>query len=86
MYNAGFPRICQQKIPYFFHTKICSKKKQAPRMAVRGLRSEFAYYVPRILNRTVLAYRTSVQVLKRTVPTYPTRIITKRRTVLLGKN
>ena len=36
-------------------------------MAVRGVRSEFAYYVPRILNRTVLAYRTSVQFFKRTV-------------------
>ena len=54
------------------------KTNQAPRMAVRGIRSEFAYYVPRILNRTVLAYRTSVQFLKRTVPTYPTGIITKK--------
>ena len=30
---------------------------------------EFAYYVPRTLNRTAPAYRTSVQFLKRTVPT-----------------
>ena len=34
------------------------------------IRSEFAYCVPRNLNRTVPAYRTSVQFLKRTVPTY----------------
>ena len=40
--------------------------------------SEFAYYVPRTLNRTVPAYRTSVQFLKRTVPTYRTRTITKK--------
>ena len=39
------------------------------------VRSEFAYYVPRTLNRTVPAYRTSVQFLKRTVP------FQKRRTV-----
>ena len=32
------------------------------------VRSEFAYYVPRTLNHTVPAYRTSVQFLKRTVP------------------
>ena len=36
------------------------------------VRSEFAYYVPRTVNRTVPAYRTSVQFLKRTVPTNPT--------------
>ena len=42
------------------------------------VRSEFAYYVPRTLNRTVPAYRTSVQFLKRTVPTYRTRTITKK--------
>ena len=42
------------------------------------VRSEFAYYVPRTLNRTVPAYRTSFQVLKRTVPTYRTRTITKK--------
>ena len=29
------------------------------------VRSEFAYYVPRTLNRTVPAYRTSIQLLKR---------------------
>ena len=46
-------------------------------MAVR-IRSEFAYYVPRTLNRTVPTYRTSVQFLKPTVPTYRTRIITKK--------
>ena len=43
------------------------------------LRSEFAYYVLRTLNRTVPAYRTSVQFLKRTVPTYRTRTITKKK-------
>ena len=43
----------------------------------RTVHSEFAYYVPRILNRTVPAYRTSVQRLKRTVPTYRTCTITK---------
>ena len=32
------------------------------------LRSKFAYYVPRTLNRTVPAYRNSVQFFKRTVP------------------
>ena len=32
------------------------------------VRSEFAYYVPWTLNRTVPAYRTSVQFLKRTIP------------------
>ena len=42
------------------------------------VRSEFAYYVPRTLNRTVPAYRTSVQFLKRTVPTCCTRTITKK--------
>ena len=42
------------------------------------VRSEFAYYVPRTLNRTVPAYRTSVQFLKRTVPTYRTRTFTKQ--------
>ena len=41
------------------------------------VRSEFAYYVPRTLNRTVPAYRISVQFWKRTVPTYRTRTITK---------
>ena len=41
------------------------------------VRSEFAYYVPRTLNRTVPAYRTSVQCLKRTVPVP----LQKRRTV-----
>ena len=30
--------------------------------------TEFEYYVPRTVNRTVPAYRTSVQFLKRTVP------------------
>ena len=42
------------------------------------VRSEFAYYVPRTLNRAVPAYRTSVQFLKHTVPTYRTRTITKK--------
>ena len=32
-----------------------------------AVRSEFAYYVPRTLNRTIPAYRTSAQFLKRTV-------------------
>ena len=44
------------------------------------VRSEFACYVPRTLNRTVAAYRTSVQFLKRTVP------VRKRRTILPSKN
>ena len=43
------------------------------RMAVRyGIRSEFAYYVPSTINRTVTAYRTWLQFLKRTVTTYRT--------------
>ena len=42
------------------------------------VRSEFAYYVPCTMNRTVPAYRTSVQVLKRTIPTYRTRTNTKK--------
>ena len=41
-------------------------------------RSELAYYVPRTLNRTVPAYRTSVHFLKRTVPTYRSRTISKK--------
>ena len=36
------------------------------------VRSEFAYFVHRTLNRAVPAYRTSVQFLKRTVPWYGT--------------
>ena len=36
------------------------------------VRSEFAYYVPCTLNRTMPAYRASVQFLKRTVPAYRT--------------
>ena len=49
------------------------------------VRSEFAYYIPRTFNRTVPAYRTSVQFLKRTIPTYRTRTITKKayRTTVL---
>ena len=52
------------------------------------VRLEFAYYVPRTLNRTVPAYRTSVQFLKRTVPTVRTVPVPlqKRRTVLFRKN
>ena len=46
------------------------------------VRSEFAYYVPRTLNPTVPAYRTSFQFLKRTVPVP----LQKRLTVLLRKN
>ena len=42
------------------------------------VRSEFADYVPRTLNRTAPAFRTSVQILKRTVPTYRTRTNTKK--------
>ena len=49
-----------------------------PRMAVHHGTFKFAYYVPRTFNRTVPAYRTSVQFLKRTVPTYRTRTITKK--------
>ena len=49
------------------------------------VRSEFAYYVLRTFNRTVPAYRTSVQFLKRTVPTNRTHTITNEayRTTLL---
>ena len=43
------------------------------------VRSEFGYYVPRTLNCTVPAYRTSIQFLKRTVPTYRTRSIIKKK-------
>ena len=43
------------------------------------VRSEFAHYVPRTLNRTAPAYRNLVQFLKCTVPTYRTRTITKKR-------
>ena len=50
-------------------------------MAVGTVRSEFAYDVPRTLNRTVPAYRTSVQFLsvpyQRTVPVP----LQKRRTI-----
>ena len=42
------------------------------------VRSEFAYYVPRTLDRTVPAYRTSIQFLKRTVPTHRTHTIPKK--------
>ena len=42
------------------------------------VRSEFAYYIPRTLNRTVPAYRTSIQFLKRAVTTYRTRTIPKK--------
>ena len=42
------------------------------------VRSELAYYVPLTLNRTVPAYRTSVQFLKDIKPTYRTSTITKK--------
>ena len=42
------------------------------------VRSEFAYYVPHILNRTVPTYHTSVQVLKRSVPAYRNRTSRKK--------
>ena len=45
------------------------------------VRLDFAYYVPRTLNRIVPAYRTSVQFLKRTILTYRTVPLQKRRTV-----
>ena len=45
------------------------------------VRSDFVYYVPRTLNRTVPAHRTSDQFFKRIVQTYGTRTITKMRTV-----
>ena len=38
------------------------------------VRSEFAYYVPRTLNRTVPAYHTSVKFLKRTISWYRTSV------------
>ena len=50
------------------------------RIAGRYLRSEFAYYVPHTLNRTVPAYRTSIQFLKRTVPLQKRRTIPEYRT------
>ena len=55
------------------------------------VRSEFAYYVPRILNCAVPAYRTSVQFLKQTVPSYTVPVPLQngawyQRTVLLSKN
>ena len=42
--------------------------------------SEFAYYVPRTFNRTVPAYRTSIQFLKRTIPSHRTRTKNAYRT------
>ena len=45
------------------------------------VRTKFAYYVPRIFNRTVPAYRTSVQFLKRTVQRTVPVPLQKRRTV-----
>ena len=42
------------------------------------VRLKFAYNVPLTLNRTVPAYRTSVQFLEGTVPTYRTRTIAKK--------
>ena len=78
VYIDRVPTHLSTKNSLLFPYQNLLKTNQAPRMAVRGIRSEFAYYVPRILNRTVLAYRTSVQFWKRTVPTYPTGIITKK--------
>ena len=46
------------------------------------VRSEFDYYVPRTFNRTVPAYRTSVQFLKRTVPLQKRRTVPPYRTSL----
>ena len=45
------------------------------------VRLEFAYCVPRTLNRTVPAYCSSVLFLKRTVPTCRTRTMQKKRPV-----
>ena len=58
-------------IPKFAQNELSSKDGST-------VRSEFAYYVPRILNRTAPVYHTSVQFLKRIVPTYPTRTITEK--------
>ena len=44
--------------------------------------SEFAYYVPRTLNRTAPAYRRSVKYLKRTVPLHRTRISLQKRHII----
>ena len=66
--NFGTPKFCQ----------IFTFSSYLSRMAVRYDTFKFAYYVPRTLNRTVPAYRTSVQFLKRTVPTYRTRTVTKK--------
>ena len=64
----------------FLHNRSFKSSLQTMVLSKDGstVRSEFAYYVPRIFNRTVPAYRTSVQFLKRTVPTYRTRTITKK--------
>ena len=60
---------------------IMTSQSSSPKIAIKSgkqshnqgwqygtVRSEFAYYVPLTLKRTVPAYRTSVQFLKRTVP------------------
>ena len=68
----------------FLSTNFCIIEVSKARDGVKQgwhygtVRSEFAYYVPRTFNRTVPAYRTSVQFLKRTIPTYRTRTITKK--------
>ena len=64
------------------HSEISKYTLTIPHCLEQGwqygtVRSEFAYYVPLTLNRTVPAYRTSFQFLKRTKPTYRTRTISK---------
>ena len=52
--------------------------KQGWHWQYKTVRSEFAYYVPRSLNRTVPAYLISVQCLKRTAPMCHTCTIAKK--------
>ena len=79
--DPPFRHLCKSS-PY--HADLRTKDGSTVRL-------EFAYCVPRTLNRTVPAYCTSVLFLKRTVPTCRTRTITKKvvpyqRTVLFSKN
>ena len=68
------PRLAKAVKPLLKYRAQCQEQE----WQYGTVRSEFAYYVPRTLNRTVPAYRTSIQFLKRTVPTYRTRNITKK--------
>ena len=59
-HEPGFTHICQQKIPYFFHAKICSEQTNLQGWQYGMVRSEFAYYVPCILNLTSVPYFRSI--------------------------